>query len=94
MYFQPLPLFDVQNLTTVLESSPRFLRWIFLAAALKFTSHPHYRGSEKQAVELYVTTCRNVVTELASAGTLRLDVLRSLCLLALVDIYGKSIDPV
>ncbi|UPL01091.1 hypothetical protein LCI18_012025 [Fusarium solani-melongenae] len=90
LYFQPLPLFGLVGLKAKLISAPRFLRWGFLALVLKFTTHPFYDGKMKQATEFYKASCRSVVMELSSEGTVKLDVLRALCILALLDVLDGN----
>ncbi|KAL6922450.1 hypothetical protein FSST1_006476 [Fusarium sambucinum] len=90
LYFRPLPLFDPSRLKADLKSFPQFLRWGFLALVLKFTSHAFYGGKKKQATEFYKASCQSEVMELSSQGTARLEVLRSLCILALLDVLDGN----
>ncbi|KAH6986645.1 hypothetical protein EDB80DRAFT_756413 [Ilyonectria destructans] len=90
LYFQPLPLFDIAILRSKFQLFPRYLRWVFLALTLKFSNHYFYDTKEPQAIEFYTTSCRNIVMEQASDGVKKLEILQSLCLLALCEIQeGK-----
>ena len=89
IYFQPIPLFDVQYIYDNLQSFPSFLRWAFLAIALRFAKHPFYGGNGMQASEFYIASSRKTVMRLALDGVSELEVLQALCLLALCEIKGR-----
>ncbi|KAF5001065.1 hypothetical protein FGRMN_1259 [Fusarium graminum] len=91
VYFQPLPLFDPQRLQSKVSALPQYLRWSFLALVLHHTSHDFYYGLESKAVEYYTKSARGVVVDMAAEGVVQLEVMQTLCLLALCDhIAGKS----
>ncbi|KAM0344176.1 hypothetical protein ACHAPU_007898 [Fusarium lateritium] len=91
LYFQPLPLFDPQRQQSKIGTLPQYLRWSLLALALHYTSHDFYYGLEAKAVEYYTKSARGVVVDMAAEGVVQLEVMQTLCLLALCDhIAGKS----
>ncbi|PTD10733.1 hypothetical protein FCULG_00007723 [Fusarium culmorum] len=91
LYFQPLPLFDPRRLQLKIGTLPHYLRWSFLALTLHFTSHNFYYGLEANAIEYYTTSARSIVVDMAAEGLAQLEVLQTLCLLALCDhIAGKT----
>lgn len=91
LYFQPLPLFDPRRLQLKIGTLPHYLRWSFLALTLHFTSHNFYYGLEAKAIEYYTTSARSIVVDMAAEGLAQLEVLQTLCLLALCDHIGTSI---
>ncbi|KAF4962168.1 hypothetical protein FSARC_9742 [Fusarium sarcochroum] len=72
LYFQPLPLFDVDRIHGSLQSFPSFLRWAFLAIALRFIEHPIYGGRTTQANKCYIAS-RNAVMQLALDGVRKVE---------------------
>ncbi|KAH6979029.1 hypothetical protein EDB82DRAFT_448608 [Fusarium venenatum] len=91
LYFQPLPLFDPRRLQLKIGTLPHYLRWSFLALTLNFTSHNFYYGLEAKAIEYYTTSARSIVVDMAAEGLAQLEVMQTLCLLALCDhIAGKT----
>jgi hypothetical protein len=90
LYFQPLPLFDPRRLQLKIGTSPHYLRWSFLALTLHFTSHSFYYGLEAKAIEYYTTSARSIVVDMAAEGLAQLEVMQTLCLLALCDHIGTS----
>ncbi|KAF7556914.1 hypothetical protein G7046_g6175 [Stylonectria norvegica] len=94
IYFQPLPLFEPEELRVSLDPAPDFLRQSFLAIALNFCDHYFYCGEGKKAAECYMSSARKTVMAMAaeSVTSLELEVLQSLCLLALYDILGGNLS--
>lgn len=90
-HLQPLQLFKVHELKGRLLVAPRYLVDSFLALTVRHSTHAFYRGQQSQAVELYATSARQTVMDLASQGIPRLEIVQALCLLVLVDITGESI---
>lgn len=88
--FQPLPLFNLKNLREELLSFPNYLRWAFLALALHHSTHSFYLGKEFEAIEFYTSYSRNITMESSARGVTKVEVLQSLCLLALCEIIGKT----
>ncbi|KAG5655424.1 hypothetical protein KAF25_000673 [Fusarium avenaceum] len=91
LYFQPLPLFEPQRLRTKISTLPQYLRWSFLALTLHYRSNSFYYGLEAKAIEYYAKSARSIVIDMAAEGLAELEVMQTLCLLALCDhIAGKS----
>ncbi|KAH7121546.1 hypothetical protein EDB81DRAFT_847646 [Dactylonectria macrodidyma] len=86
IYFQPLPLFNLKTLRGELPAFPNYLRWLFLTLALRHTEHPFFLGVESEAIEFYTKHSRNATMELSIRGDTNVEVLQSLCLLALCEI--------
>lgn len=89
MYFQPLPLFNLSSLREELAIFPYHLRWAFLALALRHSNHAFYLGMEYEAIGFYTAGSRNIAMDLSMKGATEIEVLQSICLLALYDIIGK-----
>lgn len=89
IHFQPLPLFNLEGLRDRLATSPRFLLHSFLALSLNFDSHEFYRGKEQEAVQLYSRSAEDATMKLAVEGISKIEVIESLCLLAVKDLIGK-----
>lgn len=89
MYFQPLPLFNLNSLREELATFPNHLRWAFLALALGHSNHSFYSGMEYEAIGFYTAGSRNIAMDLSMKGATEIDVLQSICLLALCEIIGK-----
>ncbi|KAF9877467.1 hypothetical protein CkaCkLH20_05167 [Colletotrichum karsti] len=83
---QPLPLFRTADLSDYLGSSPRHLLDSFLALTLSFKAHVDGETNQSNAIEHYVRSAEDTVKKLACQGVPRLDVVQSLCLLALRDV--------
>lgn len=90
VYFQPLPLFNLQGLRENFDSFPQFLQWGFLALCLRYFNHPFYRGKEASAIDFYTTASRKIAMAVAFEGAAKLEIQQALCLLALCDTMGKS----
>ncbi|KAE8130929.1 hypothetical protein BDV38DRAFT_290947 [Aspergillus pseudotamarii] len=90
IHFQPLPLFNLEGLRDRLANSPRFLLHSFLALSLNFGSHEFYRGREQQAVQLYTRSAEDAAMKLAVEGIPKIEVIESLCLLAVKDLIGQK----
>ena len=59
--------------------------------SLHYTSHKFYYGLEAKAIEYYTTSARSVVVDMAAEGLVKLEVMQTLCLLALCDHIGTFI---
>ncbi|KAE8416583.1 hypothetical protein BDV36DRAFT_310045 [Aspergillus pseudocaelatus] len=90
IHFQPLPLFNLEGLRDRLANSPRFLLHSFLALSLNFGSHEFYRGREQEAVQLYTRSAEDATMKLAVEGISKIEVIESLCLLAVKDLIGQK----
>jgi hypothetical protein len=88
--FRPLPLFATDNLRTCLASSAAFLRWSFLALVLLFSSHPLYNGKEAENAEYYANSAYDAITPLTTEGVAKIEIVQSLCMLALRDLKGME----
>ncbi|KAI2882760.1 transcriptional regulator family: Fungal Specific TF [Aspergillus niger] len=91
LHLQPLPLFDMDTLQSDLAKAPEFLLWSFLALILSFSGHEFYHGRESDARNFYSQSAEQAVVKMAVEGIPRVEVLQSLCLLALRHIKeGKE----
>lgn len=90
VHLQPLPLFDLDNLTAKLGSSPRYLVHSFLALMLEFSSHRFYHGKQEQAASYYTGSAVATTQQLASEGKPRVELIQALCMLSFRDIKGKT----
>ena len=90
IHLQPLPLFNLDGLRDRLVTSSRFLLYSFLALSLNFGSHEFYRGREQEAIELYTRSAEDATMKLAVEGISKIEVIESLCILALKDLIGKA----
>jgi hypothetical protein len=88
LHLQPLPLFGLEGLSDRLAESSPFLRWSFLALCLNLSPPVLSAGQEPDAGQRYSRMSHQTVVRLASEGTATLEVLESLCLLALSDMIG------
>lgn len=88
IHLQPLPLFSLESLSDGLTHGAPYLRWAFLALCLNYNTSdfPPFQGSE--SAEHYSQLAHEVVVKLASEGTMALEILQALCLLAFSDIKG------
>lgn len=89
IYFQPLPLFRLDSLRARLTAFPRFLRFSFLALAVRYSDHPHYAGVRADAIEFYAKSAQRTVDDIVAEGAANINVLRALCLLSLHNILGE-----
>ncbi|KAB8255651.1 hypothetical protein BDV32DRAFT_154063 [Aspergillus pseudonomiae] len=90
IHLQPLPLFNLDGLRDRLVTSSRFLLYSFLALSLNFGSHEFYRGREQEAIELYTRSAEDATMKLAVEGISKIEVIESLCILALKDLIGQK----
>ncbi|KAH6951902.1 hypothetical protein DER45DRAFT_587567 [Fusarium avenaceum] len=91
VHLQPLPLFDLGNLTAKLASAPRYLVHSFLALMLEFSSHGFYDGKQQQAASYYNGSAVATTQQLASEGKPRVELIQALCMLSLKDIKGGDL---
>ncbi|WQF77411.1 hypothetical protein CDEST_02425 [Colletotrichum destructivum] len=85
--FRPLPLFGRSILRSRLSSpTPQFLRRSFLALTLRFGTHPFFRGKEGECADFYAGSAYTDLMPLALEGVATVEVVQSLCLLALQDL--------
>ncbi|GKZ57639.1 hypothetical protein AnigIFM49718_002963 [Aspergillus niger] len=81
----------MDTLQSDLAKAPEFLLWSFLALILPFSGHEFYHGRELDARNFYAQSAEQVVVKMAVEGIPRVEVLQSLCLLALRHIKeGKE----
>ncbi|KAJ8114543.1 hypothetical protein OPT61_g3601 [Boeremia exigua] len=85
IHLQPLSLFDPVQLDTRFPFYPDFLMHAFLSLMLLFTVHPHYGGRDLDAAGYYASLAQDVVMNESSRGLPKLEIVQSLCLLALRD---------
>ncbi|OJZ85095.1 hypothetical protein ASPFODRAFT_164805 [Aspergillus luchuensis CBS 106.47] len=91
LHLQPLPLFDMHTLQSALAKAPDFLLWSFLTLILPFSGHEFYHGREIEARKFYSQSAEQAVVKMAIEGVSQVEVLQSLCLLALRHIKeGKQ----
>lgn len=90
IYFQPLPLLSLANLRSRVSHFPGYLRWSFLSLCLRYSENYFYQDKEAQAIDFYSTSSQELVMGLAAEGVATVEVIQSLCLLALGDIMGSS----
>lgn len=88
LHLQPLPLFNVDTLSTNVLHFPPFLLRTFLAATMLFSEHPFFGSAKAEAIEFYVRSARESVMDSAAEGQPSVEVLQSLCLLTLNDLAG------
>lgn len=86
IHIQPLPLFQLPNLSDYLKSSPRYLLYSFLALSLSLKTQIACRSPLFEKIESYARSAEEEVKNLASQGLSELGVVQSLCLHALRDI--------
>ncbi|KIW23627.1 uncharacterized protein PV07_11813 [Cladophialophora immunda] len=91
IHLQPLPLLSPEDLRTIIDNSPQYLRWSFLALTVSFSNHDFYKGKSSEAIKLYSRSAADTVMKLAAGGNSRVDVLQSLCLLAFKDIKAHKL---
>ncbi|KAE8375415.1 hypothetical protein BDV26DRAFT_14948 [Aspergillus bertholletiae] len=90
IHFQPLPLLNLNGLRSHLAASSSLLLHSFLALALHFGSHEFYRGREQEALQFYTRSAEDATMRLAAEGISKLEVIESLCLLAMKDLIGQK----
>ncbi|SCO90116.1 uncharacterized protein FRV6_14244 [Fusarium oxysporum] len=89
LHIQPLPLFNIGTLREVLANAQPYLVWSFVALTLPLSS-PEYPGHpDPETVARDTQSAESTVMRMATDGIPRLDVVQSLCLLALKDVMGK-----
>ena len=92
IHLQPLPLFDLQDLSSRLSQATPFLQWAFLALCLGFSSPDYPTDHGTDTVQFYTRSAHEAVVRLASEGTATLEVLQALCLLTLNDMAGQYLE--
>ncbi|GKZ25930.1 hypothetical protein AbraIFM66951_002460 [Aspergillus brasiliensis] len=81
----------MNTLQSDLTKAPEFLLWSFLSLLLQFSSHEYYHNKEADARNFYSHSAEQAVVKMAVEGIPRVEVLQSLCLLALRHIKeGKE----
>ncbi|KAF5669989.1 hypothetical protein FHETE_4672 [Fusarium heterosporum] len=85
-HLQPLQLFKLNDLKDDLKTSSQFLLYSFLALTVRHSTHDFYKDQKAAAVDLYANSAHQIVISLASQGVTRIDVIRALCMLVLVDV--------
>ncbi|KAF5664352.1 hypothetical protein FHETE_7109 [Fusarium heterosporum] len=91
IHLQPLALFEPHNLGTLLDSAPLYLLHSFLAIMLDFSTHIFYGNKHSEAAAYYTHSAVSTTQQLASEGKPRVEIVQSLCLLALKDIRGGKL---
>ena len=88
VHFQPLPLLCLDGLAEYLTRAPRYLRWSFLALTLRMSGHQFYAGGDTETADYYARGAEETTSRLAAEGVSNVDLIQSLCLLALTHIRG------
>ncbi|KAK2468983.1 hypothetical protein H9L39_19420 [Fusarium oxysporum f. sp. albedinis] len=92
LHIQPLPLFNIGTLREVLANAQPYLVWSFLALVLPLSS-PEFPGHpDPETVALDTQSAKSTVMRMAADGIPRLDVVQSLCLLALKDVMENMLN--
>lgn len=90
LHLQPLPLFDIDQLRTLLRSAPTYLLHSFLALTINVSDHDYYRDKKVEAVSFYTSSAESVIPAMAFEGIPKLEIQQSLCLIALKHILGTT----
>lgn len=92
VHLQPLPLFDEDQLRGEIteQRGRKYLLHAFCALTLAFSDHELYGDKRSELVAGFAESARHMVLPLAAEGSSRLDVLQTLCLLALTEIKCKT----
>ncbi|WKT51592.1 hypothetical protein QSH57_016562 [Fusarium oxysporum f. sp. vasinfectum] len=91
-HIQPLPLFNIGTLREVLANAQPYLVWSFVALTLPLSS-PEYPGHpDPETVARDTQSAESTVMRMATDGIPRLDVVQSLCLLALKDVMENMLN--
>ncbi|KAF5008202.1 hypothetical protein FDECE_5535 [Fusarium decemcellulare] len=88
IHLQPLPLFRLSDLSDYLNSSPRFLLYSFFALTNSFRNRAGHDNGSGLMVADEIRSAEDEVKKLAFQGIPRMDVVQSLCLLALRDVFA------
>ncbi|EXA33041.1 hypothetical protein FOVG_15845 [Fusarium oxysporum f. sp. pisi HDV247] len=92
LHIQPLPLFNIGTLREVLANAQPYLVWSFVALTLPLSS-PEYPGHpDPETVARDTQSAESTVMRMATDGIPRLDVVQSLCLLALKDVMENMLN--
>lgn len=86
VHLQPLPLFNLETLQSRSSSFPTFLRRSLLALIFTISTHPYYSGKESDFADFCSGIAKETVTKMAAKGNTSLEVIQSLCVLALREI--------
>jgi hypothetical protein len=87
IHLQPLPIFDSRSLQEHLSGSPSFVRYGFYSLTMSFMDC--FEQTDSGSMESYADSARQQAILLAASGDPRVDVLQTLCMLALIDIKCK-----
>ncbi|WKT53899.1 Zn(2)-C6 fungal-type DNA-binding domain [Fusarium oxysporum f. sp. vasinfectum] len=92
LHFQPLPLFDPRTLHEVLVNAQPYLFWSFLALVSPLSDPGSPGHAEPETLLFYRQSAESAVMKAAADGVPRLDIVQSLCLLALKDVMEKKLN--
>ncbi|KZF23061.1 hypothetical protein L228DRAFT_142458 [Xylona heveae TC161] len=92
LHLQPLQLFNISTLPNQVTHFPDFLLYSLLAIGLHFSDHEFYKDKRSAAIQFYVRSARDIVIQLATEGKSSLELLQSLCLLALADVADCRLE--
>lgn len=84
-----LPILNPELIEEDIKDGPDYLRWAFMALALKFSSHPFYSGVENEAIKFYGSYAQKTVDACGVESIPPTTVMHSLIFLALADIHGR-----
>ncbi|PWY72274.1 hypothetical protein BO70DRAFT_389351 [Aspergillus heteromorphus CBS 117.55] len=77
-------------LPSFLEKAPEFLTLSFLALTLSFSGHEFFHAGESDARESYIRSAEDTVWKMAAEGVPKIEVVQSLCLLALTHLRDRN----
>ncbi|PLB53074.1 hypothetical protein P170DRAFT_507782 [Aspergillus steynii IBT 23096] len=86
LHLQPLPLFNIETLSTQVLRFPPYLLHSFLAVTMPFSEHSFFGNAKEKAIDSYVRSARETVIHAATEGESSVELLQSLCLLSLNDL--------
>ncbi|QGJ00510.1 hypothetical protein CEK26_001954 [Fusarium fujikuroi] len=89
VHLQPLPLFDLPTLGERLNDAPQYFLYSFLALMLEFTTHEYFRNNHAEASSYYSRSAATTIQRLAAEGKHHVEIVQTLCMMALRDIAGK-----
>ncbi|CZS83066.1 unnamed protein product [Fusarium graminearum] len=91
LHLQPLPLFELECLRSMLPVAAGYLRYSFLTLMLEFTSHSCYSSKYEEASTFYRHSAEAATQQLAGQGKPTADIMQALCMLALRNIAAGDL---
>ncbi|KAF4972206.1 hypothetical protein FSARC_1188 [Fusarium sarcochroum] len=92
VHLQPLPLFELDSLSTKLQNAPQYFVHSFLALMLEFSTHEFYHNSHSEAARFYSRSAAATTQRVAAEGNPRAEVIQALSMLALKDIAVSELS--